>query len=103
MMLSWSTIRKNLMADLDPAPARRTARREHRRDTTRLQRSGPIIMASDVLAPPATTARSQPSRHRTPPTWLTGEAIRVDDDTLASPGRLRRSAMRFTNAPRTFV
>lgn len=35
--------------------------------------------------------------------WITGEAMRVDDGTLASPGRLRRCVTRFTNVPRDFV
>jgi NAD(P)-dependent dehydrogenase (short-subunit alcohol dehydrogenase family) len=35
--------------------------------------------------------------------WITGETIRVDGGTLASPGWVRRSTDRFTNVPRDFV
>lgn len=35
--------------------------------------------------------------------WITGETIRVDGGTMASPGWLRRDEKRFTNVPRDFI
>ncbi|SEG90525.1 NAD(P)-dependent dehydrogenase, short-chain alcohol dehydrogenase family [Thermomonospora echinospora] len=35
--------------------------------------------------------------------WVTGQTIRVDGGTLASPGWFRRDEHRFTNVPRNFI
>ncbi|GAA3973601.1 3-oxoacyl-[acyl-carrier-protein] reductase [Actinomadura viridis] len=35
--------------------------------------------------------------------WVTGQTIKVDGGTMASPGWLRRDEHRFTNVPRNFI